>query len=158
MQSYLSLCHSRQEKDALPGWSHLQEVQSFMNDIITYDALSAKLRLAVDVSFADAVLEAKHQKDKWQVIEMLVKEWSSRSPEEFQAYKVYINDTRQAQLDKKFGQTKNKDQDRRLLLVFPQPLMQMIRSIYKANELSMDKKFFAEFARRFAFFKIPEKI
>ncbi len=124
----------------------------------TYDALSKKIRRVEDVEFADHVIDMKKKKDVWTVIENLVSAWKKLSPEEFQAYKVHIDNTRDAQIDKKFGTTRSKDQDRRFILVFPQPLMQMIRSVYKPDELAMDKKFYREFARRFRFFQIPEKL
>lgn len=107
---------------------------------------------------ADKLVEMRKKADHWKVIDELVNAWSQKTPEEFHAYKVYIDDTRNVQIDPKFGQTKDKTQDRRLKLVFPQSLMQMIRAVYKPQDLAMDKKFFDEFARRYPFFKIPEKL
>ncbi len=118
---------------------------------------NGKIRNAEDVQFADKILQLKHEKGPWDVIEELVKAWQKKSPEEFNAYKIYIEDTKNAQIDNKFGTTKSKDQDRRLLLVFPQPLMAMIRSVYPVDELQMDRSFYNEFGRRFKFFQIPEK-
>lgn len=129
-----------------------------MTGISVYENLSNKIRSSNDVQLADKVVHMRKNKDQWETIEELVKAWMERTPEEFKAFKVYLNDTREVQVDSKFGTTKNKDQDRRLLLVMPRPLHDMIRSIYKPDELKMDKKFFMEFARRFKIFKIPEKI
>lgn len=129
-----------------------------MTGIPVYDNLSNKIRSSNDVQLADKVVHMRKNKDQWDTIEELVKAWMDRSPEEFKAFKVYIGDTREVQIDPKFATTKNQDQDRRLLLVMPRSLHDMIRSIYKPDELKMDKEFFMKFAKRFKFFKIPEKI
>lgn len=125
--------------------------------LVVVDSVSNRLRKSEDVQFADRVVQQK-KVDPWKAIEEMVKGWMERSPEEFQAFKVHLTDTREVQIDPKFGRTRNQDQERRLTLVLPQALMSMIRSMFKADELQMDKQFYAEFARRFPFFRIPEKL
>lgn len=108
---------------------------------------------------ADKVLEARRNNDPWTVIELLVEAWAKKAPEDFRAFKIHLDDTKRNLDDPKFGQTPGgKDMSRRLTVVFPQDLMYMIRSIYKSDELPMDRKFFDEFGRRFRIFQIPEKL
>lgn len=120
---------------------------------------SSRIRKLEDVQAAEAVMGAKQKGGPWGVIDKLVKIWSERTPNEFQGFKVHIKGTRETLDDPKYGQTKGgKDMERRLILMIPQSLQLMIRSIYKADELPFDKKFFKEFAKRYPFFKVPEKL
>jgi hypothetical protein len=119
---------------------------------------NGKIRTSHDVSFAEKAIELKRNKDVWEVIDFLLKRWMSDSPDEVQAFKVHIDNTRDDQIDKKFGQTRDKTMDRRLVVVFPYELQRMIRALYHADELKLDKQFFDEFARRFPAFRIPERM
>lgn len=119
---------------------------------------NGKIRESPDVFFAEKAIELKRNKGVWAVIEFLMKRWMSDSPEEVKAFKVHIEDTRSNQIDKKFGRTRDKVMDRRLVVVFPYELQRMIRALYHADELKMDRKFFNEFARRFPAFRIPERM
>lgn len=125
---------------------------------IVADQVSGKFRPADDVVLAERVLDLRKKKDPWTVIEELVDAWKERSPEDFIGFKAQINETREDQIDPKFGRTRNQDMDRRLVVVLPDALHRMIRSMFTAQELPMDKKFFIEFAKRFPFFRIPEKL
>jgi hypothetical protein len=130
-----------------------------MSSILAADTVSGKIYKAEDILFADKVIEARKNKDPWTVIEMLVEAWAKKTPEDFKAFKLHLSDTKSGLDDKKFGRTTgDKYMERRLTVVFPQDLMYMIRSIYKNDELPMDKKFFSEFAKRFRIFQIPEKL
>lgn len=126
--------------------------------ISVVDGPKNKIRDSSDVLLAEKIIGMKSNKNPWEVIGELVDAWMKRTPEEFNAYKTYIEDTRRVQIDSKYGKTRNQDHDRRFMLVFPEPLMAMIRAVYKPADLPMDKEFFREFARRFPFFRIPEKI
>lgn len=126
--------------------------------VVVADQLSGKLRPINDVSLADKVLDLRKNKNPWRVIEQLVAAWEERSPEDFIGFKAQIKDTRDNQVDSKFARTRNQDMDRRLVVVLPQTLHDMIRSMFTPQEFPMDKKFFIEFARRFPFFKVPEKL
>lgn len=119
---------------------------------------NGRIRKSEDVSFAEKAIELKNNKGVWDVIDFLMKRWISDSPEEVKAFKVHIDDTRENQIDKKFGRTRDKVMDRRLVVVFPFELQNMIRALYRTDELSLDKKFFHEFARRFPAFRVPERI
>lgn len=127
--------------------------------LVAYDNLTGKIHKADDILLAEKVIQERKDKDPWQVITDLVNAWANRSPDEFKAFKVHLQDMRTDLKDKKFGQTSGgKDMDRRLTMIFPQSLMFMIRSVYKSDELKMDKAFYHEFLRRFPFFRVPERI
>lgn len=120
---------------------------------------NGKLRQASDVQLADKALEMKKNKGLWDTLELLVNAWMKKTPEDFEGFKIQIDAYRDGLFDSKYGQTAGgKDIDRRFIMSFPKKLFFMIRSLYKAPELPMDRKFYAEFSRRFPFFKIPEKL
>ncbi len=120
---------------------------------------NGKLRQAGDVELADKALETKKNKGLWDTLELLVNAWMKKTPEDFEGFKLQIDAYRDGLFDSKYGQTAGgKDMDRRFTMVFPEKLFFMIRTIYKSDELNMDKKFYAEFARRFPFFRIPDKL
>lgn len=120
---------------------------------------TGKVRNARDALIADSVIKTKVNKGPWETIDELVKLWRERTPEEFQGFKVHLDNMREIQVDRKFGQTKgDKTMERRLTLIIPTSLQGMIRAVYKAHELPFDTKFFREFGRRYPFFRIPDKI
>jgi hypothetical protein len=127
--------------------------------IIALDQVSGKIRRADDMAFADYIIELKNNKDKWIVINALVNEWAKRDKEEFKAFRLQIDDVRRGLYDKKYGQTSgDKNMERRLTVIFPESLYFMIRSVYKVGELQMDRAFYQEFAKKFPFFRVPDKI
>jgi len=119
---------------------------------------TGKVRKAEDVALVDKVLTAKKNRNPWKVISLLVEAWAKRSTGDFNAFKIHMKDLRETRKDSRFGTTPDKDMDRRMILAFPQALMYMIRSVYKAEELPMDRTFYREFAKRFRFFQVPDKI
>ena len=130
-----------------------------MGDLVVFDNIAKKVRKADDVELAEKIVDMTKNKDRWEVISELVNTWSKRTPEEFQGFKIQTEALRSGLHDRKFGQTKEgRQMERRLTMVFPHSLFLMIRSVYKAQELPMDKRFYAEFLHRFPFFKIPDKI
>jgi len=130
-----------------------------MNGIVAVDSVSKKIRPSQDMSIADEVMRLKQKNKPWEVIELLMKVWADRSPAEFKAFRVQVDNHRDNLADKKYGQTKGGgDYSRRFMVAIPQALQFMIRAVYTASELPMDKEFFREFAKRFPAFKLPEKI
>ena len=128
-----------------------------MNNVVAVD--NGKMRGADDVAFADKIIETKNTKGQWATIELLVNAWAKRTPEDFRAFKVQLNDYRLGLFDRKYGQTAGgKDHERRFTMAFPEELFFMIRAIYKADELPMDRAFYNEFLKRFPLFRIPEKL
>jgi len=112
----------------------------------------------MDVQDAEHIVQLRKKKGKWTVIKDLIKIWMERSPEEFKGFKVHLKDIKETRLDKKFGQTHSKKQERRLILVFPMALQSLIRTIYSSSELPFNRAFFHEFGKRFRIFQIPEKL
>lgn len=119
---------------------------------------NGRIRNAEDVSFADLVIKTKNNKGMWPTIELLLQYWMSKTPEDVKAFKVQVQDTRSDLRDKKFGQTKDKNMERRLTVVFPEALHNLIRVVYPASEMKMDREFFNEFAKRFPAFRIPDHL
>lgn len=120
---------------------------------------NGNLRDSDNVSLAEKVLKLRQTKDHWAVIDLLVKAWAQRAPDEEKAMKVQIEEYKDMLADSKYGQTKGgKDFERRFTIAFPQRLMLMIRTQYKPTELVMDSKFYREFARRYPAFQIPDKL
>lgn len=112
-----------------------------------------------DYVLTDKIIEARRNKNIWDVIDLLLKVWAKKAPNEVKAMKVQIADYKSDLIDKKFGQTKGGKQiERRFTLAFPQQLMFLIRKVYPVQELPMDKRFFATFAKKYPFFQIPEHL
>lgn len=127
--------------------------------MVVADPYEGKLHDAASVSLADKILAMKRKGKTWEIIDEMVSAWIDKNDgREFAAFKAYLNDAREVQQDKKFGRTKNQDQDRRYVLSMPQELMFMIRSIFKPTELIMDTEFFIDFAKRYPVFRIPDKL
>lgn len=125
-------------------------------DIMVED--NGKMRKAADIEVAETALKLRQKGDPWEVIDFLIKVWSERSPEETQAVKVDIQDQRELLDDPEFGTTKGgKDFDRRFVILFPTTLSLMIRTMYKAEELPFDSKFYKEFGKRYPAFRVAEK-
>lgn len=128
-----------------------------MADIVIED--SGKIRKLEDITLAEEVIKLKNSKNHWAVIDLLLKSWLKKDPEDVQAFKIDLEDTKETLDDPKFAATKGgKDFDRRFTLIFPSDLQLMLRSVYSSEELSFDQKFFREFARRYPFFRVADKI
>lgn len=112
-----------------------------------------------DIHLAEKVIDIKQKKDSWAVIDELVKAWGNRAPEEEQMLRVQIEDHKAELADKEFGRTTGGgDLERRFTMVFPQSLMLMIRTQYKAQELPMDDAFYKEFLKRYPMFQVADKL
>lgn len=116
-------------------------------------------RRAEDIELVEQVIKLRNNKNHWAVIDLLIKVWAKSASDEVDAFQVQVKDYKEGLVDSKYGQTKGgKDFERRFTISFPKTLMIMIRTQYKADELPMDSKFFSEFAKRYPFFKVSEKI
>jgi len=129
---------------------------STANSLLAVEA--GKVRNAADVSLVDRIMKARKMGKVWDVISLLVEAWAKRTPEDFNAFKIHLQDLKETRIDKKFATTPDKHMERRMIVAFPEALMYMIRKVYKADELNMDRIFYREFAKRFRIFQIPEKI
>lgn len=100
----------------------------------------------------------------WPVIEECFKIWSSKNPKKWDSYLFYLQDIKETRKSttvggKSFrGVTKDKGHDGYISYTadFPQPVMYMVRCLYNADELPMDKHFFETYARKYPNFTIRE--
>ena len=128
-----------------------------MTDLFIAD--SGKIRKYSDVEAVEKIVELRDTKDPWVVIDKLIEVWAKKSPDDVEAMKINVDQYRETQVDKTYGQTKGgKDQERRFTLSFPKNLMLMIRTQYSAEELPFDSDFYRKFAKRYPFFKVAEKV
>jgi hypothetical protein len=127
-----------------------------MGNIVIAD--NGRIRKLDDIQLAEDIIKLKNKKDYWTVIDRLIQVWAKKAPDEEVAIQINIGQYKETLKDKEFGQTLlGKDQERRFKLAFPRSLMMYIRSIYKADELKMDDKFYQEFAKRYPAFRVAEK-
>lgn len=131
-----------------------------MNNIVAFDNIAGKIRRASDIISAENIIELKKKSggDPWPVIDRLIEMWRERTPSEFKAFKLHLQWSREDLKDRKFGQTSDKNMDRRLIVIIPQSVHLMIRSIYSPQELAFSKEFFKHFAKRYNMFQIPDKL
>jgi hypothetical protein len=126
-----------------------------MSDVVVDD--NNKLRKAEDLTLAEEAIKLKNTQDQWAVIDLLLKAWLKRTPDDVEALRIQLEDHREMLDDKEFGTTRGgADMDRRFTLVFPSDLMVMIRTVYGPEELEFNQKFFREFTKRYPFFKVAE--
>ena len=93
-------------------------------------------------------LKRKSGSNPWPVIDLLIKAWVDRAPDEVEAMHIVIQEYRQTLFDKKFGQTTGgRDFGRRFVVDFPEKLLLMIRTVYSSQELPMDAVFFRKFVQ-----------
>jgi len=128
------------------------------NSNYAIDETSGLIRNVKHLEFVDKLMEARRKKKPWDVIDMIVKEWAQLAPKQFEAFKVHLDNTRKDLKNKKFASTPDLNAERRMVMIFPQQLHDMIRSVYKADELLIDKEFYQDFCKLYPFFQIPEKL
>ena len=118
-----------------------------------------RIRNSEDIQLAEKIIELRKNKDPWIVINYLVEMWTRKYPEEVKEISEAIRNYRRSLNDPKFGQTKSgSDFERRLITSFPQRLMLLIRSVYSSQELQFSSDFYRDFATRYKFFRIPDKL
>ena len=116
------------------------------------------------VQAVDRLIKLKNTKSPWEVIAEIVKIWQSTEPKEWKSFIVTMKNVKATRKvtsvgNKQFsGVTKNKGSYGRALLDIPTRVMRMIRAIYKAEDLPMDKKFYDKFAKKFPMFVVWEKV
>ena len=112
---------------------------------------------AVERLFA---LKEKAGSNPWPVIDECFKMWESTNPSEYKSFLVQVDDLRHTRKDRKYASTTDKVTGGilRYTLDIPEKVLNMIRCVYSAEELPMDRKFFMEFSKRFPRTKIAEKL
>lgn len=126
--------------------------------ILAYDSQTNKVVVSSAIDTVDKILDLKKDKSPWEVIDYLIKIWYDTSPEEGQGMVISVKDLKETRKDAVYGQTDDKNMDRRLILLFPLGLQHLIRKVYKTEELPFTRDFFVKFANRYKAFQIPEKI
>lgn len=103
-------------------------------------------------------LKKKSGTDPFPVIEECFKIWKASAPGTWQSYLVRLENIKHTRADEHASvYDKEHGGYLRYTLDIPEKVMMMIRMIYTADELPMDKKFFREFAKRFKEHVVPEK-
>lgn len=119
---------------------------------------NGKMRKKEDIDLVEQAIKLKNKGELWLVIDLLLKVIMQRDAENMKALQLQIADQKEMLTDKEFGTTEGgKDFDRRLTVIFPLKLQQMLRALYSVEELPMDAKFYREFLKRYPNFKIAEK-
>jgi len=103
----------------------------------------------------DKLLLASHTENQWKVIEKAVKLWEKVQVKQWKSYLIDMKDTKNTRRNE-FASTS--DKSLRYLLDIPEKIIQIIRIIYPAEVLPMDKPFFRQFAKRFKQFVVPSKV
>lgn len=112
-----------------------------------------------DLEAVNKIVEERRKNNTWAVIDLLVNLWAKRAPDEVKAININLEEYKASLQDKEFATTKGGgDMERRFMLSFPNRLMQMIRTQYESEELPFDKKFYHDFAKKYPFFMVAEKI
>lgn len=119
---------------------------------------NGKARAKQDIDLVETTIKLKNKGELWTVIELLLQAILKKHPDEMKALQVQISDTKEMLDDKEFGQTTGgKDFERRMTVIFPLRLQQMLRRLYSTEELPMDSKFYREFVNRYPNFRLAEK-
>lgn len=105
-------------------------------------------------------LRDKSGSDPWPVVEECLNFWASQFPERYNSLLINIKNTRETRKEKKFASTTDKITGGilRYTLDIPQEVILMLRCLYSADSLPMNREFFQEFAKKFPRFKIAEKL
>jgi hypothetical protein len=114
---------------------------------------------------ADHLIKMKNTKDMWTVIGEVLRVWSKEKPREYKSFLVSHKDLKSSRKSSKVGHSRftgvTRDKKTGGILRFsysiPVKVMTIIRKLYPAEVLNMDKEFFEEFGKRFPKFRISEK-
>lgn len=138
----------------------------FMTHI--FDKFGTRRKLT-DLAAAEHLEKLKHTsgRNPWPVIDEVIRLWTTKNPTKWQSYLIYLKDIKSTRKEttvgnKRFrGVTRADKKNNAMLsytLDFPVPIELMIRCIYTAEELPMNKEFFKEFGSRYPLFKIRERV
>ncbi len=121
---------------------------------------------APSVQLADKLLELRKTKNKWEVIAFVISSWIKTKPRHWDSHLVSLRDIKETRKTTTVGskQFSGVSKDKvtggylRYTLDIPEKVILIIRRLYTAEELPMDKKFFADFARRFPIFVVSRRV
>jgi len=126
--------------------------------MLVYDKTTKKIVDSTALDVVDRILQMRKNNSPWEVIDYLIQIWYETAPEDGQGTLITVRDLKETRKDPTFGQTDDKNMDRRLVVLFPLGLQSLIRKVYTAEELPFDKEFVLKFANKYKSFRIPEKI
>jgi len=116
----------------------------------------------IDIGLIDKILTLKRQSgsNPWPVIEECFNIFESKKPNHYKSHLIHVNNIKETRKDKKFASTTDKISGGilRYIADVPQTVLLMIRCVYNAEELPMNKAFWTEFARKFPRYIVPEKL
>ncbi len=120
---------------------------------------------ASSVQLADKLIQLKKTKSKWEVIAFIVDSWAKTNPKSWRSHVINLQAVKQSRKlttigTKEFsGVSKDKTTGAylRYALDIPEKVIFIIRKLYNAEELPMDKEFFDQFGKRFPIFVISER-
>ena len=119
---------------------------------------SGRLEDANTVLAADALLEARKTKPFWEVVEQVINFWAKKEPRAYRSYLVNLSEIKETRQDQKHATAKtDKTRPLRYLIDVPEFVVLILRKLYDANELNMDKNFWVKFGNKFPIFKVPAK-
>lgn len=119
------------------------------------DSSTGRINTTKDIQFADKVLTLKNTKGVWDVVDEIVSFWVHGNPDKYDSFITDLEIKKSTRRDA-FGS--NKAKSIRSTLDVPVRILSMIRSIYHADELPFDKKFFNTIWRRYPAFRVSEKL
>lgn len=121
-----------------------------------YKAYPAQAIKAADFILHIEKIKSKSGTNPWPVIEAIIDFWVDQNYSRYKSYLYQLEETRETRIDSKFGESKNKMF--RYTLDIPSDIMYIIRHVYTAEELPMNREFFIEWGKRFKKMKIADKI
>lgn len=130
-------------------------------DAENYDYAPARI-----VQGAQSIIDLKNKKDPWEVIDQIIKVWEATNPKTYKSFITNLDEVKGTRKVTAIGgkQFKGVSKDKvtggllQYKLDIPVKVVYMIRRVYSADELPMDKKFYAKWARRYPDMVISEVV
>ncbi len=123
--------------------------------MIAIDPITGNTRNAKQLHFVDRLFELRLAGNRWDVIDEIVKYWAESNPSKYDSFVIDIKNKRDSRATK-YGS--NKAKTLRSTLDIPTQVVLMIRKVYPADELPMDKKFFDTMWKRYPIFRVAESL
>ena len=111
-------------------------------------------------------LKQKSGSDPWPVIEQCIEIWKHTRPKEWKSYLVYLDTTKQTRKRTRVGgktfrgvSTDNEQGGfTSYLMDIPEKVILLIRCMYNADELPMNKEFYRRLGRKFPELVVRESV
>lgn len=126
-----------------------------MSRIKTFDPISNREIDAKIPLFADLVIKTRNEKGPWEVMDLLIKQWSESNPSRYDSFIINVEQTRDSRATS-YGS--NKKKTLRMTLDVPEDIIKMFRAIYKPEEFNFDESFYNKFWERYPQFRIAERL